>query len=204
MLKDILFITKEVFTKALPKKKNLKNPKKVYDVFRDLQKVINDVNLLANHYLALDFTEDYLQNSSWGELVDKWRRFLNEDLGNLNESVKKYLHNLAYLQHESHGFETYVNEFYKAKTYYGFVRDNYNVGFVEQKGKLLHLHILKTDKKDIDSVYIDEHKQIDLSTFEARITLQKELNEINEVLKIELEKLKSYIRNRYSLDDLLA
>ena len=60
MLKDVLFITKEVFSKALSKKKNLRNPKRVYDVFRSFQEVISDVDLVANHYLALDFTEHYI------------------------------------------------------------------------------------------------------------------------------------------------
>jgi hypothetical protein len=203
MLKDVLFITKEVFSKALSKKKNLRNPKRVYDVFRSFQEVISDVDLVANHYLALDFTEHYLQNSSFGEPVDKWRYVLNKDLEELNGTVKEYLQNLSYLSHDDSSFETYVNEIFNAKVYYAFVRDNYNVGFVEQKGNLLHLHILKTDKMDIESFYIGKHKKIDLSTFEAKVALQKELNDINVELKIELEKLKQYIKNRYSLDDLL-
>ena len=203
MLKDVLFITKEVFSKALSKKKNLRNPKRVYDVFRSFQEVISDVDLVANHYLALDFTEYYLQNSSFGEPVGKWRYVLNKDLEELNGTVKEYLQNLSYLSHDDSSFETYVNEIFNAKVYYAFVRDNYNVGFVEQKGNLLHLHILKTDKMDIESFYIGKHKKIDLSTFEAKVALQKELNDINVELKIELEKLKQYIKNRYSLDDLL-
>lgn len=204
MLKDVLFITKEVFSKALPKKKNLKNPKRVYDVFRSFQEVISDVNLVANHYLALDFSEPYLQNSSWGEPVDKWRYVLNRDLEKLNQSVKDYLQKLSYLAHDDFIFETYVNKIFKAKDYYAFVRDTYNVGFVEQKGKLMHLHTLKSNKRNIKSICIDEHKEIDLSTFEAKLNLQKELNDINIELKKELEKLKEYIKNRYSLDDLLA
>ena len=203
MLKDILFLTKKVFDEALIKEENLPVPKKVYDVYRNLQEVISDVKLVANHYLALDFTEHYLQNSSFGEPVDKWRYVLNKDLEELNGTVKEYLQNLSYLSHDDSSFETYVNEIFNAKVYYAFVRDNYNVGFVEQKGNLLHLHILKTDKMDIESFYIGKHKKIDLSTFEAKVALQKELNDINVELKIELEKLKQYIKNRYSLDDLL-
>ena len=203
MLKDVLFITKEVFSKALSKKKNLRNPKRVYDVFRSFQEVISDVNLVANHYLALDFTEHYLQNSSFGEPIDKWRYFLNKDLEELNRTVKEYLQNLSYLSHDDSSFETYVNEIFNAKVYYAFVRDNYNVGFVEQKGNLLHLHILKTDKKDMQSVYIGKHKKIDLSTFEDRVSLKDELNEINIQLQEELKKLKQYIKDRYILGDLL-
>lgn len=62
MLKDVLFITKEIFPKILIKKKNQNEPKKIYDVYRSFQKVIIDVNFVANNYLALDFTEEHLQN----------------------------------------------------------------------------------------------------------------------------------------------
>ena len=203
MLKDILFLTKKVFDEALIKEENLPVPKKVYDVYRNLQEVISDVKLVANHYLALDFTEGYLQDSSWGEPVDKWRKFFNEDLEELNESVKTYLLNLAHLGHGDFGFETYVNTIYSAKIYYAFVRDKYSVGFVEPKCTFLHVNNLKIEQTKMESFYISEHKKIDLSTFEARVTLKNELNEINSELQEELKKLKQYIKDRYSLDDLI-
>ncbi|PRM94195.1 hypothetical protein [Aliarcobacter cryaerophilus] len=203
MLKDMLFLTKKVFDEALIKEENLPVPKKVYDVYRNLEEVISDVKLVANHYLALDFSEGYLQDSSWGQPVDKWRKFFNMDLEELNESVKTYLHNLANLGHGDFGFETYVNTIYSAKTYYAFVRDNYSVGFVEPKCTFLHIHNLKIEQTKIESFYISEHKKIDLSTFEARVSLKNELNDINTQLQDELKKLKRYIKDRYILDDLL-
>uniref|UniRef100_UPI004047AE37 hypothetical protein n=1 Tax=Aliarcobacter sp. TaxID=2321116 RepID=UPI004047AE37 len=203
MLKDILFLTKKVFDEALIKEENLRNPKKIYDVYRNLQEVISDVKLVANHYLALDFTEPYLQGSSWGEPVDKWRKFFNMDLEELNESIKIYLHNLSHLAHGDFGFETYVNTIYSAKTYYAFVRDKYSVGFVEPKCTFLHVNNLKIEQTKVESFYISEHKKIDLSTFEARENLKNELNNINSELEEELKKLKQYIKDRYSLDDLI-
>jgi hypothetical protein len=203
MLKDILFLTKKVFDEALIKEENLPVPKKVYDVYRNLQEVICDVKLVANHYLALDFTEHYLQGSSWGEPVNKWRKFFNMDLEELNESVKTYLLNLAHLGHGDFEFETYVNTIYSAKTYYAFVRDKYSVGFVEPKCTFLHVNNLKIDLTKIESFYIYEHKKIDLSTFEARVSLKDELNKINTQLQEELKKLKQYIKDRYILDDLI-
>ena len=77
MLNDIVKITKKIFDEALVDDKTLTVPKAVYDVYRNLSYFISDANLVANHYLALDFTEGYLQNSSWGEPIDKWRMFLN-------------------------------------------------------------------------------------------------------------------------------
>ena len=203
MIKDILFLTKKVFDEALIKEENLPNPKKVYDVYRNLKDVISDVNLVANHYLALDFNEPYLQGSSWGEPIDKWRKFFNEDLEQLNESVKKYLHNLSHLGHGDFGFETYVNTIYSAKIYYAFVRDKYSVGFVEPKCTFLHVNNLKIEQNKIESFYISEHKKIDLSTFEARVNLKDHLNIIKNDLETELKNLKKYIKDRYTLDDLL-
>ena len=203
MLKDIIFLSKKVFDEALIKEENLPVPKKVYDVYRNLQEVISDVRLVANHYLALDFSEHYLQGSSWGEPIDKWRKFFNEDLEQLNESVKKYLHNLSHLGHGDFGFETYVNNIYSAKIYYAFVRDRYSVGFVEPKCSFLHMNILKIEQNKIESFYISEHKKIDLSTYEARVNLKDHLNIIKNDLETELKNLKKYIKDRYTLDDLL-
>lgn len=203
MIKDILFLTKKVFDEALIKEENLPNPKKVYDVYRNLKDVISDLNLVANHYLALDFSEPYLQGSSWGEPIDKWRKFFNEDLEQLNESVKKYLHNLSHLGHGDFGFETYVNTIYSAKIYYAFIRDRYSVGFVEPKCSFLHINNLKIELNKIESFYISEHKKIDLSTFEARVNLKDHLNIIKNDLETELKNLKKYIKDRYTLDDLL-
>ena len=204
MLKDIIFLSKKVFDEALIKEENLSVPKKVYEIYRNLEEVISDLDLVANHYLALEFNEHYLQESSWGEPVDKWRKFFNMDLEQLNESIKKYLLNLAYMRHGDYGFETYVNTIFNAKTYYAFVRDKYSVGFVEPKCTFLHINNLKIEQTKIESFYISEHKKIDLSTFEARVSLKDELNDINTELQEELKKLKQYIKDRYSLDDLLG
>lgn len=203
MLKDVLFITKKVFDEALIKEENLPVAKKVYDVYRNLKDVVSDLNLVANHYLALDFTEGYLQGSSWGEPIDKWRKFFNMDLEELNKSVKGYLHNLSHLSHGDYGFETYVNTIFNAKTYYAFVRDNYSVGFVEPKCTSLHICKLRIDQTKVESLYISEHKKIDLSTYEARVNLKDDLNNIRIKLEAELGKLKQYIQNRYVLKDLL-
>lgn len=203
MLKDVIFLTKTVFDQALIKKQNLYNPKNVYDTFRNLQDVVSDVNLVAVHYLALDFTESFLQNSSFGEPCDKWRYFLNKDLEKLNISLKEYLHKLSHITHDDFGFETYVFNIYKGKRFYGFIRDNYKIGFIEPKSYSLEFCCLKTNLDTNDSYYISENKKIDLSTFEDRVNLKNELLNISSELKEELNKLKNYIKARYSLDELL-
>jgi hypothetical protein len=202
MLQDIVKITKKVFRDALIEEKNLNSPKNVYVVYKNLSAVIDDVKLVANHYLALDFTEGYLQDSSWGEPVDKWRMFFNKDLESLNKSVKNYLRSIASLCFEDE-LDTVLSKYYRCKSYYGFVRDSYNIGFVEPCGSNLHITSLDTKSSDINSVHLAEHEKIDLTTFESKKELQTELLLKNEKLQEQLLKLKQYIQNRYTLDDLL-
>ena len=201
MLKDIVTITIETFNEAFCADKILSRPKRVYDVYRNLQELISNVSLVSNHYLALDFTEHFLENSSFGEPIDKWRYFFNEDLKKLNESIKNYLFSISYLAFED-GFETIVSKKYNCKSYYGFVRDNYNIGFVEPVGSMLH--ITKLELKDKDNArYLAKYLKIDITTFESKKELQDKLNKRNELLKIELKKVKTYIQTKYVLDDLL-
>ena len=202
MLSDIVKFTKIIFDEALIDDKTLSSAKAVYDLYRDLANLISNAGLVANHYLALDFTEGYLQYSSWGEPVDKWRKFFNEDLKGLDKASKKYLHGLHGLSFDGM-FEALVSNHYNCKTYYGFVRDQYNAGFVEPCGKMLYITALKTDVRDNEDYYLQKHIKIDLSTYESRLKLKQELNQKIDTLKTEHQRLKSYIQSRYTLDNLL-
>lgn len=197
MLKDVLFITKEIFPKVLVKKKNQNEPKKIYDVYRSFQKVIIDINFVANNYLALDFTEEHLQNSSFGEPVDKWRYFFNENLTKLNISLKEYLIKLSYLSY----FD--IAEIYHSMLYEVFVEKGYNVGFIEPNSCSLKIDCLNLNPKHHKKIDVYERKAIDLSTYESRVNLKNELIKINEELKPELQKLEEYILKRYTIKDLL-
>lgn len=201
MLEDIVFITNKVLEEALPKKQNLTSPKEVYNIFRKLEIVIKDINLVANHYLALNFEEEYLQNSSFGEPINKWRYFLNKDLEQLNESIKEYLIVFSYLSHEDM-FESYLSRLYNCKLFYGFIQTIYNVGFVESCGNFIYINILDT-KKNIEDFNLGINSKIDLSTFEYRVSLKNKLNDSKEKLLLEQQKLKSYILKRYTMEDLL-
>lgn len=209
MLKDVLFLTKNIFDEALPRKKNLYKPKTVYNTYQSIKEVINSVKVLSNHYLALDFIEPCLQNSSCGEPVDKWREVFNRDLKVLNESVKNYLLNLSKLSHRTYKFESYIElEFYIEKVYHSmlyesFIKSSYNVGFIDSDSCLLKIDCLNINPKHPRKIDILEQKKIDLLTFESRVNLKNELNKINEELKIELQKLKNYLLKRYTMKDLL-
>jgi hypothetical protein len=45
-------------------------PRAIYNTYINLGKVLSDINLVGNHYLALDFFENYLQGSSIGTPAD--------------------------------------------------------------------------------------------------------------------------------------
>ncbi len=201
MLNDIEFITDYVFKKALDKNQTLPAPAAVYEVSKNLHEMINKINLVANHYLALDFTEEFLQNSSFGTPKDKWRYFLNEDMQCLNNSIRKYIFSLNSLSHEN-SFGSYLNELYKSKTLYGFVRDKYNIGLV-QKDNYLSQKILKAKKQPFGVLDIYEEKTIDLNNFEQREELQNNLNRKNEIFKEKLTEIRKYICEKYILEDIV-
>jgi hypothetical protein len=203
MLEDIIFITKKVFDDALKKEENLENPKRVYSTYRCLEEVVSDINLVANHYLVHDFNEANLQNSSFGKPSDKWRFFLNQDLEKLNDSLKEYLLNLSYLSHEDMS-ESYINKIYNAKSLYGFIMEEYSIGFIEQNSKQLHTNALKIDLDDSDSIYLNEYNKIDVSTYELKVELKTKLIDSNKILIDEFKKLKKYILDRYTVEDLLG
>jgi hypothetical protein len=96
MLQNITKISKKVFDCFLSQHRKVYFPKNLYLVYFYLNEVIEDAKLVANHYLALRFDEEFLQNSLLGTSQDKWRYFLNKDLENLNDTVKKYLFKSTY------------------------------------------------------------------------------------------------------------
>jgi len=204
MLDDVIVITQKIFSEFIKSDKQLSSSKAVYDSYRALSEVIADIQVVEQHYLAVDFTEPYLQNSSFKDAVDKWRYFLNRDLERLNSSVKKYLlqiNQLAYIDDEDM-FGSFLSKLYSAKRFYSFVRDDYNIGYIEPCSTQLISECLKCDFKE-DLYYIEEFKRVDLSSYESRMSLKNELQDKNKVLITELNELKKYILKRYSIDDLL-
>jgi len=100
-------------------------------------------------------------------------------------------------------FHSILGKYYHSLHLYSFVRDSYNVGFVKPCSFELVCEILNTQMKDNQTPYIFEFKKIDLSTSEKRKELQKYLNNQNEILKKELNRLRNYIFKHYTINDLL-
>lgn len=185
MLKDILFLTKEICSEVLLKEISLYKQSEVYDVYINLQRIINDVNLIVNHLQDISYSDNNLQKS------------FNKNLKNLNKTTKIYLHNLSILN------PIYIQDIYGLIAYYTFVRYEYNISVIESKSNLLHLNKLKIIRNKKESLDINEHIKIDLFTLEAKINFKNELIKINVELLEESTKLKHYIKNRYTLNELL-
>ena len=172
MLGDVLFLTKKICSEALLKEVILYKQSEIYDVYRNLQTVINDADLVIH----------YLQNSSWNN--NNWQESFNKNLEKLNKSAKTYLHNLLMLN------PSYIQEIYGVIAYYTFVKYEYVVGFIETKTNLLQMNKLKIRKKR-EYTDINTYKKIDLFTLESKINLKNRLFKINEELREELKKLKT-------------
>jgi len=203
MLRDLTLITSKIFDEAFDSEKPLLAPKIIYDLYRNLGDVIGQVDTVAVHYLVQDFTEEYLQDSSWGEPVDKWRKFLNMDFKRLNDSVKIYLLTLFDISFEHDESGSILSHYYNSKSYYGFVTNEYSVGFIEPCSSLVKITALTLDSSNPDNRHIQEHREIDITTLESKRELQEQLYSANKKLKEQQSKLKQYIKRHYTLDDLL-
>jgi len=185
MLGDVLFLTKKICSEVLLKEISLYKQSEVYDVYRNLKEIRNDINLVVNHLQNISSTDNNLQKS------------FNKNLKKLNKTTKMYLHNLSMLN------PIYIQEIYGLIAYNTFVKYEYNIKFVESKSNLLHLNKLKIKQDKKESLDINEYIKIDLFTLEAKINFKNELIKLNDELLEESTKLKHYIKNRYTLNDLL-
>ena len=137
--------------------KELANARMGYFTYVKLEEVIDGINLVANHYLALNFEEDFLESSSRTP-EDKWRWVFNRDLETLNTAVKEFiilLYNIC-LKDEFHSI---LEKFYHPLHLYSFVRDEYNVGFVKPCSFELICETLNIEFKNNQTPYLFEFKK---------------------------------------------
>ena len=202
MLKDILKVTNLIVNAIEKSEEKISSPIALYDMHRALHTVIDKISLVANHYLALDMTEEYLQNSSLGKPVDKWRYSVNKDFDSLNISIKKYLGKTMHIGFED-SFESILSSKINQLSYYSFVRDEYSIGYIEPCSSVLKVTYLNV-AFNIENRYLAKYKNIELDTFEKKVQLQELLNNENIKLKLAFNKLTAYVKNIFVLDDLLA
>lgn len=199
MQKDIVKITKKVFNMFILDNKLFENKRRIYDVYRSLESVIEYSKLVSEHYLVLDFNEEYLQNTSFGKPSDKWNYFFNKDLECLNNSIKKHLHSLEYLCIDN---KNLIASLYYGKVFHAFVRDHYNVGFLN-KGDFTMISNVLTTNFDNENIYISKFIKTDLSKLEDRVLFQSEIRRETKKLEYVLYDLKEYIIKNITLEELL-
>jgi hypothetical protein len=203
MLNDITYLTNFVFSKFIPNNKEIYSAKSAHSVCLALEKVISAIHVLEVHYLALTFNEGYLQDSSIGKPVDKWRKYINKDLTSLNKKVTVYLQALNNLTSMSEEYDgSYLSSLYNYKIFYSFVRDRYNVGIIEPCSCTLMSTTLLTDI-DSTAYHITEYKKISLSSYEERLTLQSLLKERAIFLSQSHKELQQYLIKNYTIEDLI-
>jgi hypothetical protein len=204
VLNDIVKITNIIFKKFIPHNNPVNSAKNIYDVYRALEVVISDTRLVSEHYLALTFDEDFLQSSSFGKPSDKWRYFFNKDLEELDNSIKKYFMKLRNIAPEDSSAcsEGYICSLFDSKIYDLSVNDMYSAGYIKPCSFKMLIKSLTT-KFDPKNYFIINFKEINLATYEDRISLQKHLRKKRALLEKSLAQLKEYILKNYTLDDLL-
>jgi len=218
MITDIIKTTKYITSRLTTSKIRIDSPMFVYDSYRLLREIIGNLDCLAFHYLAKRFDDGCLQNSSFGEPVDKWRYFLNVDLDRLNDSVKKYFLSLTGIgledgmnEKEEHEPFFLYNKIYH-KRFDALMQFDYYVGRVEDKTttlktvQLILLNDRKNDRPKDKYPYEYETKitkTIELDTYEKRENLANYLYERKDELIDEYYKLQKYIKDNFTVDDLL-
>lgn len=197
MLEDVLFLTKNIFNETIYNTNKYNNAIIIYDVYRNLKELLDKLNFLSNHYLEVDFTEEYFKNLSYEDAMDKWRNLFNKNLEQLTLSTKKYLSSLNYLN------PVFIDKHYRVIHYDAFVKLEYNVGFILPNSTILHKKTLKILEEKDKNYSIEEYKKIDLSILENRVNLKNDLDDVTLKLEYLSLKLKTYIKDSCTLDELL-
>jgi len=216
MITDIIKTTKYITERLINSKLRVSSPMYVYDSYRLLREVINNLNCLAVHYIAKRFDHENLQNSGFGKPENKWRFFVNKDLDRLNESVTKYFLSLTGI-----GVEDQFNEqdegglFFEDmkvyKTYCAMITSHYSVGHIENDSTTIKTvqFIILDDRKE--NIPIEEflkfnfklYKEFELDTYKKRVDFSNLLFSRKDELIDELFKLNKYITENFTLEDLL-
>jgi hypothetical protein len=172
----------------IPDNKPLSSPKVCHLIYRKLSYLIDTANLVSEHYLVIDFGDEFLDNVSYESAVQRWRELFNSDLEQLNNAIKAYLQALMKLSLK--GDSSLLNK-------------KYNLGCVDPCGFLLLSTVLNTKIHDNQTFLIQDSDMINLETYQSKVTLQKELRDEQKFLIQEYERLKSYILKNYTLKSLL-
>ena len=119
----------------------------------------------------------------------------------MNLVIKDYLFSLSGISLKDEE-DSLISSKYNCKWFYGFVRDSYNVGFVRPCSAIVdivQLNLKATNRSNI----VQEYKKIELDNYEAKVNLQIHLLEQNDILKEYQKRIKEYILQKVSIEDLI-
>jgi len=192
MLTDITKLTQHLFNQGFQKQKVLS----LYKIFDNLYEMINSIYLVANHYLALRFDENFLvETTNFNSGIEKWRYFLNEDLKILQKSIRKHLISLQTLK-ESESYPKIYRIFKPLK--YVYLIDLYEIKVENFELKFKQIDINLDYETNRDTI-----KSISLKTLEDREKLKYHLFSQMKLLEDEMDKLRNFISNNFTIDDIL-
>jgi len=192
MLTDITKLTQHLFNQGFQNQRVLS----LYKIFDNLYEMINSIHLVANHYLALRFDEDFLvETTNFTSGIEKWRYFLNEDLKILQKSMRKYLISLQALK-ESESYPK-VYRIFKPTKY------THLINLYEMKVEDFELQFRQIDINLDYETNRDTIKSISLKTFKDREKLKYHLFSQMKLLEDEMDKLRNFISDNFTIDDIL-
>ncbi len=165
------------------------NAKTLYDSYRALSNLVDDVKLVYSHYLVVDFKSEHLKNSSFGSPQRKWEYFLNKDLMQLKESYRKYILSLNNIN------------FSNLKHFNRLFQKEYLIGEVDYQTLEYKYNTLNV--KNDGSFVVSNNKYFDLKTDEDRKVLQDVFIKKHKKLEKLLLKLKKYIIKNITIEDIL-
>ena len=191
MLSDVIYLTKYIFENGLNKQQSFQL---LYRTYESLAILIKHIDITANIYLPKTFEEeDLINTTSFPIPQEKWRYFLNKQLKITTHILREYLEFLGCFIED---LEPFFYKFFHWSIHCE-IEKNYIFGNVE---KSLELHTTQLNLKSKSDLIT---KKFSLKSFEQRKNLQLHLNKQNNILKIELQKLKSYILNFCRIEELL-
>lgn len=205
MLEDIREITRFVFDTFEPENKALSNPKICHNVYRKLALLTGKANFIAEYHLSIDLAHEISTNSSLSGAIFDWRHLFNGELEALNVLTKDYLQELTLLslKDPSCNNHSLVGKKYNMMYFYFFVKERYNVGYIDPCDFMLTSLILNPKIHDNQNFDMANPSMLNLADGKSRVALQNHLRNIKKLLDVELERLKRYMVKNYTLEMVL-
>jgi hypothetical protein len=177
------------------------SPIGTYDCYRALNRFNGTFKTLLVHYLPISLDAEYLQNSSFGTPLQKWRYFTNQDFEQTTQAAKSLalsLRELGY-QDDEEFVSIVAKQIRSCKQYYGFFQTEYDGGIISEEGERINTLSFETS----DDTLGEKPITLDISTFEKKSILVRESETIYRQF-VDLEnQMRQLIMKRFTIEDIL-